>query len=395
MLPVYLDISVDAKKIISHNVSIIFELMLDMCNNLSDEEVLIDIFPEHLIFKDIKKCRKTINELYLITRDDYERSELNTLQEYALFHSLLWWDTVLDENENYFDEIPLKQSYDKSGMCMHNQLNNKENYFDFLFEDWDFRDVPVLVAMYIKSSELVEKFLHVDLNDYLELMPDDIKDEYLKIKNERNRIEKVDTQEADIVKSIYNCLQILESRAKTYKEMNETKISDEIQNMLFLAYEDKGIHIDREDRAGFAIKDLGEMDFYIWQMKEGIIQQIAVGENKKWGNYEGQIYQLLGYMNAKTKFGFTIIQNDKSNLNNIRLMRKGILDKLKADENFKIVDCTELAGMDDVVVTTHKLPENSRKVFKIYHFILNFNMPEREKAAIKGRKRAKNKENLM
>lgn len=75
-------------------------------------------------------------------------------------------------------------------------------------------------------------------------------------------------------------------------------------------------------------------------------------------------------MNAKTNFGFTIIQNDKSNLNNIRLKRKDILDKLKSDEDFKIVDCIEVAWMDDVVVTTHKLPENSQKVFRIYILFL-------------------------
>ena len=49
MLPIYLDIVDEAKKIINKNIWYMFELLESNCSALSYEEVLSDIFPQYIV----------------------------------------------------------------------------------------------------------------------------------------------------------------------------------------------------------------------------------------------------------------------------------------------------------------------------------------------------------
>ncbi len=176
MLPIYIDIADKAKCIINKNIWNMFELLEANCEGLSYKEILSDIFPKYIIDTNFEKCVRTVKALHNMTRDNYERDELASFYEWTLYHTILWWIDVVDDIP--LDEIPRELCINKQGMDMYDYLNNVDNYLDFMFQDWDFLSVEELYSIYRKKPKVLEKFLHIDVERYVELMPIDIQEEY-------------------------------------------------------------------------------------------------------------------------------------------------------------------------------------------------------------------------
>lgn len=176
MLPIYVDITESAKCIINKNIWNMFELLEANCEGLSYEEILSDIFPKYIIETNFEKCVRTVKALHNMTRDNYERDELASFYEWTLYHTILWWIDVVDDIP--LDEIPRELCINKQGMDMYDYLNNVDNYLDFMFQDWDFLSVEELYSIYRKKPKVLEKFLHIDIERYIELMPIDIQEEH-------------------------------------------------------------------------------------------------------------------------------------------------------------------------------------------------------------------------
>lgn len=183
MLPVYLEVPREAKKIINKNVGYMFELLKCTCEGLSYAEVLDSIYPSYILDIKHEKCVQTIKELYNMTQDNYEREALAPFYEWTLFHTISWWLDVTDEND--LDEIPRKYCTDRSGEDRYDYINNIKNYIEFLFRDWDFLDLEIIYSIYKNNPELLESFLYIDVENYLELMPNDIVKEYQAMKERR------------------------------------------------------------------------------------------------------------------------------------------------------------------------------------------------------------------
>ena len=135
-----------------------------------------------------------------------------------------------------------------------------------------------------------------------------------------------------------------------------------------------------------------KMDFLIYSFDNGIYKQIAIGENKKWGEYKNSIGQLLGYMDSDTKFGFTIIYNTGTNLNTVLEGRKKILKEYNIDGKFRVIgEIEEIENMANVLRTCHENPEKLGSCFYLYHFVFNAYKIQRKKVAAKSRARTKQK----
>ena len=388
MIPVYLDISNQAKGKINKNVNCMFDFLLAICDGLCYEEVLQDIFPSYIIEADLDKCVRAVKDLLNITQDNFDREYIPPFLEWTLYHTILWWIDVADDI--VLDEIPREDCLNNYGIDLYDMLNNEENYLDFLFADWDFLYVKIY-GIYKRDSRIIEKVFHIDMEQYLDLLPRDIQEEYRKIKN-HNTSNNIDKHEQLIVNNIWNFLQLEMLRAKKYENCNEVDLSDNIRNGLFLLFKSVGLDIEREARVGYALEDLGELDFYIYSYESGIYNPIAIGENKKWGAYKDSLGQLLGYMDHNTKFGFTIIFNKDTKLNTVLEGRKKVLQEYNVDGNFSVIgEIEELKDMTDVLRTCHENPEKPGTYFYLYHYIFNVYKEERVKAAKSGRRRARNK----
>ena len=87
----------------------------------------------------------------------------------------------------------------------------------------------------------------------------------------------------------------------------------------------------------------------------------------------------------KTKYGELM----KAKLQHVLKKRREIIEKISVGQNqsFKLdEDIKNVKSLDNVLVSTHRNPEDD-SVFKIYHFIINCYLPEREEAAKEARRR--------
>jgi hypothetical protein len=223
-------------------------------------------------------------------------------------------------------------------------------------------------------------------------MPGDIKEKYLQLKQDNSQEEKRTNEiESVIVKLIYNALRFKEHDPRRLQNTSETELSDDVCHIVQIKLNDYGINISREMPRGFSKKKIGELDFYIYTFEDGIFKSISIGENKEWANFTNQLRQLLGYLTNEVKFGFTIVFNKSVLLKTILEKRKQILkdfyvevDGLRYFETIELLD--NVLGLDNVLLTAHKNPEDDT-VFKVYHFVVNAYLPEREESAKQARKR--------
>ena len=330
MLPVYLDVSKSLVQKVNQNVYLILELFLESCKDLDYESFLEDIFPSFYLMKNFERCKEIVFELNTIVLDEYERDHLNPIYEYALFMLLIWWQKVTWVD---FDMTVLSEEIiTEDDKFLAEYINDIETYKDILFQDWDFLNVHGYYELYKQNPELFSEIFNINLNEYLELMPSDIQEEFLHISE--NKSTKYNTTISDndleeyITKSIYNAIRLLEQKPRTIQRIDEVELSDRIYTSLHQSFYEKGIIIEREAPAGFSLKETGELDFFIYDYKNGIFRSISIGENKEWGKYTNSIMQLIGYMDYCIPFGFTIIFNMAIRLSQQTVMEPtGLLQK--------------------------------------------------------------------
>ena len=383
MLPIYLDVSKSLAQKANQNIYSIIELFLESCKSLDYETFLQEIFPPFYLRQNFNRCKEIIYEIREISLAPYERNYIKPIYEYALFMLLKWWldATEIDMHIKVF-ENEIKTADDE---YLAEYINDIEEYKSFMFEDWDFLDVPELLKCYKQNPYICTKFLNVDLDDYVELMPDDIKEEYelFKLELSKKKIPTVAVSDEEyIIKSVYNAIQRLENRPLELKKNSEVELSNLLQTILHQGFHEKGFIITREEQGGYSSKQTGELDFFIYKYSNDVYQTVAVGENKEWGKFEESIKQLIGYMDNNISFGFTIIFNKSTNLNTIIKNRLDILHKFQVNGNFIIIGEVEcVSGLNNVLKTKHENPEHKGTYFIIYHFIINSYKPAREESA--------------
>lgn len=185
MLPIYLNIADEAKKKINDNIGCMFELLEITCESLCYEEILDSIFPPYILQRDLEKCVRTVKDINYMVKDNYKRDYLAPFYEWTLYRTILWWMDVADGIE--LDEIPKNICVSKDGVDLYNLVNTVENYLDFLFRDWDFLYVDELYIIYKENPKMLENYLHIDIEKYVELMPRDIQEEYRMTEERKNK----------------------------------------------------------------------------------------------------------------------------------------------------------------------------------------------------------------
>ena len=202
--------------------------------------------------------------------------------------------------------------------------------------------------------------------------------------------------ETKIIKDINKTIQLLSETPVNLKRQSENELSDLIKNNCKMSMDHYGIEITREPPQGFAKKSSGEFDFFLY--KSGVsYENVATGENKEWSpaKFEKQLKQLLGYLRAEGGFGFTIIFNKNTRLETVLKGREKKLDEFTViDQGVKIfekegpvIDMADFSqGLNGVLLTCHKNPEKENSLVRIYHFVINAYLQEREEVAKQARR---------
>lgn len=380
---------------INKNLYSLLAYFIEYCKVDNYENILEEIFQVHYVRKNKERCIEVLDELKEYILDTYLHS-LNPLQEYVLFHLIEWWLVVTDvELDQTVDAKEIKTEDEK---YIVENINNIEYYLSLLFLDWDFLEEGLSLHLenYKIYGPAYEMYTDINLEDYLELMPDDKKEEYYKAKrkfkpNDYDNNDKEMKSEKLIVKLIYNAIKLRENDPRRLSLTSETELSNDIRDIVREKLQDNNIIFEREMPTGYAKADIGESDFYIYTYEEGIYKILAIGENKKWGNFESQLKQLIGYMTKDVQFGFTIVFNKNIKANTVLSKRIEILKNFYVEKDgekyFQVVDgIFEHKKMNDVLLTRHQNPEKEGTYFNIYHFIINANSIERKMSALQARK---------
>lgn len=269
-----------------------------------------------------------------------------------------------------------------------------KSYLGFCFYDYDFlpETLEVLVTTYLRSHSLLKGFEDVDLDEYIDLMPVDLKELYIESKRDEGTIEKKLLEEKniekDIITELHSAIALIQNHSIELINKDEVEVSNEIFRMTKRLFKKTfNIEIEREAQIGRAKVKLGETDFVLY-INDNSYQNIAIIENKFIEDFLKQYEQLLGYLNTCFKFGITLSINKAKTLDSAI---EYILEKLKNidDEEFPIVNIINNPFGDEynyIIKSEHKLPEDSNKTMPIYHLILNLYDDSRQRIAQKARK---------
>lgn len=379
---------------VNQNIYFLLEYFIEICKGANYENILEEIFPDHLVRNNKERCLQVVDELNEYTKDTYLHT-LNHIQEYALFYLIEWWIEVTEcELDQIVDEKEIETEEDR---YIAQNINNIEYYKSFLFYDWDFLEegLSAHLELYKLYGPAYEESQDIILEDYIEIMPDDKKQEYYEAKNKFKSNIEVDSRDVKlenlIIRQIYNAIKSRENDPRRLHSTNETQLSDDIRDIVREKLYDNNIFFEREMPSGFAKCGIGECDFYIYSYQNGIYKTLAIGENKEWGKFESQLKQLIGYMTKDVKFGFTIIFNKSVQANTALRRRIEILKNFyvedKGKKYFQVVgDILEYTDMNDMLLTRHENPERKGTYFNVYHFIINANPTEREASALQARR---------
>lgn len=359
MLPVY-DIPISRKGIraINDRIDDMLDRVFDLSNDLKDTKIFDFLFPTYLMAEKPEWCIRKLRQFRTMVQDYFERDYLEPIYEYILYqllHNELDLLRDLEElPESIIDEIT-DENYDEN-----HYVEDINGYLEFMFRDYDFLTVS--------------NGLESELEDYIEIMPEDIRN---KVRRERKEREQAYQKEDVFIQTLLRALEQIESQPTLYENCNEPQINDHILAIIKQYLYTQGLVAEREKLQGFALKRSGEADFYVFDMENG--ENLAVGESKDARLFDKTIKQLLGYMTRNTHFGFTISINYTSDLSVLKeQIIRSLQEEYTAQEDFKLVD---LLSEDKYLVSVHTMPEEHGARIRIYHLFLNLRTVSRRAIA--------------
>lgn len=387
MIEIEYEISHEVKLLVNKMINEITTFFIELCENSGDFDVHLQyIFPSFLLRDDFTKCKDIVYDINEYSNDGFSH-KLVPLYEFTLFHIIQWFIDGSDEEDLFMIDSNGLIAKSEDDQYIIKNLNNLEAYKEFLFRDHDFLDVDTFLNIYFADPKAIKPF-NIDLSKYTDLMPSDIRSKYLQTLENDNTTRIVNIEDL-IVRIIHTAIKQKENDPRRLKETTETQLSDDISNILQATLADKGIIIAREQPSGFALKTMGELDFFIYTQSNHTFKPIAIGENKEWGNFLKHFKQLIGYMKEDIDFCFTVLFNKSTRLETVLEKREAFLKsfhvELKGEKHFETTKIIKgYNEIEDIIVTIHKNPEDN-SCLKVYHFIVNAYRPEREESAKQAR----------
>lgn len=375
---------------------------LELITLRDDPDISLEyLLPRDYVTRKPKECRNLIDELHEMVTSDIIRDWIKPKYEYLLYMIIESWAGIREDAPEILipkplDKELLKEIENEPRFIADDGVNtileillHFDSFYDICFFDYDFSpdNLSNMVRAYLLRPDIYQRFYSdVNLDDYLDLMPVDLRELYIEKNLEiRNSLSSVAKIEIAVVFEINNTLRRFQKRVAEFEKRNEVEISndlcDAIASTLNVNY---GLHISREAPMGRALKSLGETDLYIYKEDQGSIEDIAIVENKFIDNFLQQSQQLLGYLNHYFKFGITISINKKYSLEDAI---KKIVHSLESinSKDFPIKSISTIDSLPYVVKSIHTIPEYKTRQMPIYHMVFQIYDPERKRIAREAR----------
>ncbi|MGD6992154.1 hypothetical protein [Sutcliffiella horikoshii] len=224
------------KEVLHEALSVVVEDFMEIGGNLEYDDIYGTVFPPHKQEEEDRE-KQGLAFLKRLQREimDNFPHVCSPLKEYVLFH-ILWYvhdgtegtflltDTIQKSlKENNIDNLYVDE------LKVLNSIKTPRDLIGVCFEDLDFLDVGDLFDTYKKYPQYVTDFLHVDLDYYQELMPDDILSEFKEIQEylhskDRQANQDTENQEmTDTINSNEDFYKVVDSLIADFKHFIEHK----------------------------------------------------------------------------------------------------------------------------------------------------------------------------
>lgn len=335
----------------------VFSHFIEVGSNLDYEEIYSTVFPAHKQDDQISG-KHDLKTLHRYIRDDFHHI-LTPLYEYVLYNVLYFVYEASDDGFNLDDIISeqltsdnIKKFNDEDTLKLLENTHTPYDVIGIIFEDIDFLEVGKIFEIYRHQPEVVTNFLHVDLDYYEELMPEDIRTEYQVIKNNITvyQLDKIEEYDAtQFKKAVIKMVQVLKhniEHKKGYKLLNYSgvKSNEKDVQILFnimanLYLKDTNILVSQEVDLG-----RGCVDFYLSIGKKyRALIELKLGNHQRFA--DGINYQLPTYLIAEdVDFGiFVLICYSKHELENSKRLfesAKNLSSEYEKDIRFEQIDAS-------------------------------------------------------
>lgn len=191
MIPVYLNISISAKKEISQKVFEMLEIDLDSYESLNDWNVISHLFPSYLGANKRDYCVKMLYTLNEYCKDHFERDYIKPFLQYILYCVITDYlelkgemkaegciyeeDIIVEKWENVYDKLLENNKEDEFNPDEEYYINDVNGYLDFLFEDTDFLMLDKLFSNGQPNNFLLN-MLGIDILEFVDLLPEDLQE---------------------------------------------------------------------------------------------------------------------------------------------------------------------------------------------------------------------------
>lgn len=256
---------------VNDNVNTIIRTLLDLLEDDNDFEAE-DFLPRNNLRIDNQTWKEMLYDLEDIVQSEVLRDYIKPKYQYLLYIILWWWDECTDNkndlisielDEELVDEIKEKYEDDEGNCRVLNAITNYEEYYYLFFEDFAFlpHTLETMVTIYLRSRNLFEMFYpDVNLEEYHDLMPRDLQEQYDELKTQKNNEEKRVSIEQVLYEDIIFCCERIQAD-NSLKNSVEDEINDRFRDLL----EAKG-YIERDQTrqgASASGKRAGEVDILI------------------------------------------------------------------------------------------------------------------------------------
>lgn len=191
MINVFNDNSNDFNTILQKMLQEVILFFIEIGRDEDFDSIYSFVFPDTLEINK-EEADKQLSRLENYIRDEFNHN-LSPFDEYVVYKIISFVEEVIyedgEEDDSFF--IKLGAQIQKSDLQSEEKIilenvNQPIDLVGLLFEDLDFLDLHRYWEIYKTQPEIVTDFFHINLDDYKELLPGDIFEEYLSLKRARN-----------------------------------------------------------------------------------------------------------------------------------------------------------------------------------------------------------------
>ncbi|MEN6462672.1 MAG: hypothetical protein ABFC94_15050 [Syntrophomonas sp.] len=374
---------------VNENLKEIIRVYLDYLyedDGFEIKEKLLQVLPRDYVLRKPDECKNLVDELYEIIISPLAREYLKPKYEYLLYMIMNWWKDIGDEDilipiklgsdlvqeinvfqKEYLDDI------DGSNYLLE-QLLDYDDYMNFCFCDHDFlpNNLEHLVSIFLHSPQIMDTiFADVDLDNYIDLMPVDLRELYLETKKFTDSSSSLDDEYTELFNRLLSaCLEIQSN--KLYSNATEDERNTYIASLLEFA----GYQIQDQTRRGRSHegKNAGELDIFVRKINGepfAVVEAFNLGSLDK-SYIDLHLKKIFGYDSNGLTQNFVLIYSKAANFNS--LCNKYFNYLSSVNYPYKLVGFLEDKNIRfseiRVGLSTHS--RNNRNVL-LNHIIVNMN----------------------